>query len=503
MPAPIINSTYPSPGETEIYTGSQITVTFTPDAVLDPASINTGTFVVYTHEFVITPGTVTYDPTNFTATFTPATPLLPRDNYSVVLQGGTNGIRTIPDVWSEVYYLESNYGWDFTTNDGRILPPVLIGPANNLTIYPSGINYATQFSVMSTTPWNRESLIDPSGFYLEPSGLSTIQICFNKPVDLTSVVGASGLCASDPIRIWKESIVQDPEYPHHEYPIDLTNSGTWSNILWQATFTFNPDVKFWHNESINVKVPSTLASSDGTTLGSDYEFYFSTKMRPFYIGAMRVKLRLGTIIADVPDDTINRLIFMNSQLANWYSFEYRNEIRPFVTTRTTGFEAIVVRPSFTLDHRTGLPPLYVQKYVEAKTMLDLLKARFYSLMDQIFLSGGPGASKMLADLRIGEGNGSMWAATIGPLVEQLEGNIKAGIKGEVPYWLGWITGANKWTSPLRAQWGRYDNLSNPRRSAFIDGLMHGDILRTGTEGLTNGMLGGGYGPVPSIGPNNH
>lgn len=498
MPTPNVISTSPSPGATEVYTGSQITATF--DQNMDGRSINQGTFVVYDQNLAIIPGAVTYDPSNLTATFSPNQPLLQRDTYNVVLQGGPNGIRTLPDVWNDIYFLANSYSWNFTTNDGRFFtPPLIIGPSGLNVIYPSGVNFDTQFSVMSTTPANKQSQLDPSGIYLDLNGLPTLTICFNKPVSLGSIVGSGELCAMDPIRIFKENILQDPEFPNAMYPIDLTTSGTWSSILWQATFEFNSNGIFLPNEAINVQIPSTLMATDGTSLGTEYDFYFTTRYSPFYIGANRIRLRAGSLIDDIPDDTINRLIYMNSQLANWWSFDFRNEIRPFVTTRVTGFEAIVIRPSFQLDPVTGLPPLYVQKYVEAKTLLDILKARYFGLMDQLFLSGGPGASKMLADLRVAEGNGSIWAATIGPLVQMLEGDGTGKIKGEVTYWQDWITGKNKWTSPLRAQWGRYDQLSNPRRSAFIDGLQHGDILRTGTEGLSNGMLGGGYGPLPPIG----
>jgi hypothetical protein len=500
MPTPNVISTSPTSGAIEVYTQTQVTVTFDQD--MDGSSINTGTFVVYDQNLNILPGTVTYNPPTQTATFSPLAPFFPRDIYTVVLQGGINGIRTVPDVWSEVYYL-NNYSWVFTTNDGRFLePPVIIGPSGLQNIvYPSGVNYGTQFSVMSTTPTNRQSMLDPSGVYLDLNGNPTITICFNKPVDLGSILGSGELCAMNPVRIIKQNILQDPEFVNNLYPIDLTTSGTWSSILWQARFAFNDNGVFLPNEEITVTIPSTIASTDGTVIGSDYSFYFTTRYNPFYIGANRIRLRLGSIIGDVPDDTINRLIYMNSQLANWWSFDYRNEIRPFETTRVTGFEAIVIRPSFTLDPITGLPPLYVQKYVEVKTMLDLLKARYFGLMDQLFLSGGPGASKMLADLRISEGNGSIWSATIGPLVQQLEGDEKGKIKGEVPYWRDWITGANKWKSPVRAQWGRFDPLSNPRRSAFIDGIDHGDVRRTGYKGLTTGMLGGGYGPLPPMDPN--
>jgi hypothetical protein len=187
-------------------------------------------------------------------------------------------------------------------------------------------------------------------------------------------------------------------------------------MLWQATFTFDSPSYFRENQEITVTIPSSITATDTSTTATDYSFYFTTKMFPLYAGPQRVRTELGDLIADVSDDTIFRLLYHNSILSIFYSNDWVNLLRPFVTTRVTGFEAIVIRPAFIVDPVTGAPPAYVTEYVTAKTEADLIKARYLNLMDQLFLAGGPGASKMLADLRISEGGGSLFAATIGPLL---------------------------------------------------------------------------------------
>lgn len=506
---PTVTATSPQNGATEIYINTPITVTF--DSNMNPVFINTSTFVIYDANLHLVPGTVSFDTINNIATFTPTEPLLSRALYTVVLVGGTNGIQTVPDpVFNNIGYLV-NYSWTFTTNDGRFLvPPIQLAPSGTPTgiIYPSGVNYFTQFSVLSTRPSNRETSLDPSGIYTDINGFPTITVCFNKPVDPTSLNATGLYCFTQAPVIVANDVLQDPWGPNN---INLSNSGTWTAVLWQATFTFNSPSYFVDNEQITVTIPSNIASTDGTTLGTPYSFYFTTTYSPLYAGPSRIRVDLGNLIADVPDDTIYRLLYHNSLMANYFGSKtfgggFSNDIRPFVTTRVTGFEAIVLRPSFPLDPVSGAPPLYVTEYVAAKTKADLIKARFYGLIDELFLAGGPGASKMLADLRISEGSGSLWAATLGPLLQQLDGDGKSAKGpiervGAVQYWLNWITGANKWTDQLRAQWGRYAAIGNPRRTAFLDNIGDGDYFRIGAGHFYTGMMGGGYGPLPPVDPN--
>lgn len=496
-----IVSTIPSNGATEVFTGSNIAVTF--DSNIDPNSLNPATFVIYDQNTNIIQGTIDYSAATMTATFYPQNPLMIRSTYTVVIEGGTGiGVRTVPDVWGNIGYLPSNYQFSFITNDGRFfLPPAIPLPSgvNPNIMYPSGVTYDTPFIVGHTDPDNREGMIDPSGLNLDVSGNPNIIICFNKPVDVASLNGAGQVCYTKPATVIGQDVLQDPFVGVQDY----TPSGQWSAVQWQARFTFYNNTMLYPNEEITVTIPSTVTATDQTTLGADYQFYFTTKYDPYYVGVQQVRLEIGNLIADIPDDTIARLIHSNSILANWFSSGRPNVITPFLSSRVLLTGITTVRPAFVVDPVKGAPE-YVKRYVLYKTELDLLKARYQQFLDGLLLGGGPGASKMLDDLRISEGIGSLYAATVGPLIQDLEGSGQYDpaqpIKGQglVAYWLGYITGNNRWRSAIRVNWGWLDPRTPPRRGAFMGRLgAAGPFLMPGAQfsgpgdrqGITTPMVG--------------
>lgn len=312
-----IVSTIPSNGQTEIQIGSNISVTF--DSNMDPTSIAASTFIVYDQNTNILAGSIAYSSATNTATFYPAEPLMIRSTYTAVIIGGANmGVHTMPDAWGNVQYLASNFQFTFITNDGRFftvpVQPIPSGVNPNI-LYPSGISYSTPFAVDHTIPCNRQGYIDPSGMYLNVSGLPTITICFNKPVDVASLNGSGEFCYSLAATVTGEDVLQDPYVGMQDY----TPSGMWSAIQWQATFTFDNNTMLYPNEQITVTLPSNISATDQTSLGAPYSFYFTTEYDPYYVGVQQVRLDIGNLIADIPDDTIARLIHSNSILANWFS----------------------------------------------------------------------------------------------------------------------------------------------------------------------------------------
>jgi hypothetical protein len=381
--------------------------------------------------------------------------------------GGTSGIKTLPDAWGDIEYLTASYSFLFTTNDGRFATTPTADQAipsgvSHFIIYPSGIDYYSVFALMHSYPGERATNIDPSGVYLDANGLPTLRLCFNKPVDVATLNGTSDFCFGRGVTIMRRNVLGDPFVPE----VDLSASGTWDALLWQATFTFNSNQVFQPNEEIEVTIPSNIYATDGTSLGTGSSFYFTTRFDPLYAGASHVRAFLGQWTGDVPDDTINRLIHSNSILAVWYSVGRPAAMQPFRTLRYYIYPLLAYRPAFNVDPITG-PPEFVKRFVLYKTCLDIMRAKYLGIMDGIFLGGGPGAAKTLADLHVVEGGGSIYASTIGPIIEWLDG-IPGKQEGEVKYWLGWITGTNKWKPPVGFAWGINDPRTPHRRSSFID-----------------------------------
>lgn len=463
-----ITSSSPANGAVEVYIGSTIQFTISASRAIDVATISPSSFVVYDQETLIVPGAYTFDTATNTATFTPTNPLRVRHEYICTILGGTAGVRSVPDVWGDCDILDENYQFTFITNDGRFLvPPAEAEPTGvpSGILYPPGVDYWTAYSIRSTQPADGTFNLDPSGVYLDSSGNPTILLCFNKPVAISSLTDSVS-CSGGPVSIISRDVLGDPFSPIH----DLTSSGSWTSVLWQAIFTFSDNREFDYNQEVTVSIPSTVRSTDGTYIGTGYEFTFLTEMDPYYVGVEHVRLQpVGPYITDIPDVTIAKIIHSNSILAYWLGHGRGDVIQPWISTRYTGQEiAGFSRTGFTVDEETG-PPEHVKRYVLAKTWLDLLKAKYLGYTAGIMLGGGPGGSKALDDLKISQGSGDIYKSTIGPILEQLEGNPRNGIKGEVQKWEDYVTGRAKWVPALRAQWGLNDSTKPPKRTSFIGG----------------------------------
>jgi hypothetical protein len=78
--------------------------------------------------------------------------------------------------------------------------------------------------------------------------------------------------------------------------------------------------QLYENNIVFVQLDESIAADDGSTLGEDYVWYFTTTYNPMYSHIRRVRLDLGPLIADVPDDTVNLAIFEASLHTNAISF---------------------------------------------------------------------------------------------------------------------------------------------------------------------------------------
>lgn len=160
---PVVASTSPAGGATNVATGVAITVTFSE--AMSAASINTGTFTVSGVS-----GSISVS--GATATFTPASALASTTTFTVTVVGGASGVR---DAAGNV--LVSNYSWSFTTS-----APLACGSATvrcvDDTAGPSQ-EYATiQAAVNAAGPGDTVLVYDGvySGFVVSTSGTSSNRI---------------------------------------------------------------------------------------------------------------------------------------------------------------------------------------------------------------------------------------------------------------------------------------------------------------------------------------
>jgi Ice-binding-like/Bacterial Ig-like domain len=119
--APEIVSTIPANAATGVALNQAVSATFTE--AMNPLTITTATFQVTGPSGPALAGTVSYDPVNFIATFTPAVPLTGNDTYTAIVTNGATDLAGNP---------LGNTGapnpWMFTTGPAVVPPALVLGP---------------------------------------------------------------------------------------------------------------------------------------------------------------------------------------------------------------------------------------------------------------------------------------------------------------------------------------------------------------------------------------
>lgn len=75
-----------------------------------------------------------------------------------------------------------------------------------------------------------------------------------------------------------------------------------------------------NNNVVEVILLGTIANTDGIELGEDYTFNFTTTYSPLYSSVRKVRLEVGALIRDIPDDTLNLSLLEASLEADELNF---------------------------------------------------------------------------------------------------------------------------------------------------------------------------------------
>jgi hypothetical protein len=159
-PPPIVTAVTPGNGATSVPLSQVLTATFSE--AMNPATVTAGTFVVASTGGAIT-GTVSYNASNYVATFTPTTPLAYGTLYTATITTGAQDLAGQP--------LGSNYSWTFTTIAPP--PPTVLStvPLNGATGVP--LNQIT--TVTFSEAMNCATLASPAtSFVLSGPGTTSV-----------------------------------------------------------------------------------------------------------------------------------------------------------------------------------------------------------------------------------------------------------------------------------------------------------------------------------------
>lgn len=200
--------------------------------------------------------------------------------------------------------LEDNHRWSFTTGNGSVTTPPSTSSASGIdSITDSEGSVYSTFSVTSITPEERKYGVEIG---TDPYTGESITISFSDTVDIASVNGN--------LEVYSESANGDPN-------IFATGELDYSAIISGSTISIVLDPgQLYENNIVIIKLDALVQSEDGVALGSDYMSYFSTPYIPLYTGIRRIQLDLGSLVANVPEETIMLAILEASLYADALSF---------------------------------------------------------------------------------------------------------------------------------------------------------------------------------------
>jgi O-glycosyl hydrolase len=243
-PAPTVSAVSPADGATGVAIGTAVSATF--NAAMNASSITTGTFTLAAQGGSAVAGTVSYDATSQTATFTPAASLAYSTTYTATLTAG---------VTSSAGTALAAMSWSFTTAAPPPLTVSAMTPANGAT----NVGVTTGVTATFSEAMNAASLT-ASTFTLTAKGGGAVagSVTYN-PANLTATfTPAASLAYST------------------QYTATITTGATASNgaalaanVIWDfttgpapaPTVTATVPVNGATNVAVNSSVTATFASA--------------------------------------------------------------------------------------------------------------------------------------------------------------------------------------------------------------------------------------------------
>lgn len=369
MARPVIVSTYPENESTGISTAARIIVCFNQD--LDPATVTNLTVVLadIAAGYTAVSATVTYDATNYQAILTPNAYLTANTLYSLnVIGRDVNqyyGVA-IANVAHEM--MEETYSLSFTTGDGVDDTSGLIAPSGYVPRASSTVedDFTPTFAldVVSIDPTDYESNV--------PIDLARIAITFNVATDMYDGEISSDIAGITNSADYQTRLTYFVEVTGRHILYSSPNASTtapeWGAVETDRILYIYPSSQLAKNYEYTVHLRAGMPGVSSFALAEDKYYMFTTQMEPMYTTPDVIRLNpVGPLITDVPDDTINRVIFEHSITA---SSMYPGSIADTI-------------------------PLCVHEYVTCATKLDMLEAALARMVAQ-----GAGQEKRLGDMNI-------------------------------------------------------------------------------------------------------
>lgn len=230
----------------------------------------------------------------------------------------SDGTYSVGDKWSVVTrertIFTGNLVWPFQTGSGSILTipdstsTTVLGDTTPATVVADtgdGVGTGT-FTLQSNTPTDNATNVTI------PTGPFQITATFSDPVDATTVV--SGVSVS----VFSEPVNGDPDIAADG--LLISNPTVVGSVITIDV----ADNQLRNNNLVTVTFDSTVSGTDGTSLGQDVDFEFTTQYDPLYCSERKLRLDIGAFISDVSSDTVHFAIFEASLIADHLTWNKSN-----------------------------------------------------------------------------------------------------------------------------------------------------------------------------------
>jgi hypothetical protein len=322
LPTPIVVSTVPTVGATDVPVADAIQFTF--NTPLLSSSVTQATFVLYNDdsgELII--GQITLSADGKTITLIPNRTLLENVPYLVAAIGASDNAAGGNIKASDGTDLPDTYQVSFRTRVERYVPLSEVADRDDLIdVGP----IREDDPAASVDRYLEVDSASPPGFATDQDRtLSEIIVCFGEDVIPTGSADALELIINNVLGIdeyYGEGDPRPPD-PSGRFLQDCLATGDPRQALFTGqvfgNVSFSGECVRWdkapgsqdfhYNSEIVVRVrKDSITNPSGDMLEEDVYFTFTSEYWPLYTGVQYIRLKLGRAISSLFDDTINRHI---------------------------------------------------------------------------------------------------------------------------------------------------------------------------------------------------
>ena len=229
------------------------------------------------------------------------------DPDGTFVTGDKWSIKCIPFV-----SMASTYRWSFSTGSGSIVTPPSTSSASGIDTLTAASSTSVATSSFSV------SEVDPAGGEYGVAISTSAYVGERIIVTFSDTVALDTTTLVDNIAVRSEPAIGIDSLNQITYTgdLDFTVSAVGDH---QIYIDLDP-AQLYVNNIVIITLDQDIADTSGNTLGSDYVTYFSTEYTPIYTSMRRIRLDLGSLVADVNDETIMFAILEASIFTDGISF---------------------------------------------------------------------------------------------------------------------------------------------------------------------------------------